>query len=423
MNIVCVKCSAGVAYELASLTDQTVVVCSGCGAGLRVAFQVFDVPAASSPPRSASSPAQGRILVAVEGEATREMIRELLSGAGFEVLEAASGREVVAQVNQEQPSLVLVDVNLSGMMGHQVCEVIRSLPTCISVKIILVAAIHNKARYRREPGNLFGADDFIERHQIESDLVDKVLKLCQASPPKPALMGPLSSSSRDVGAVSLARGAQVSAAAPGQGAPATNLAGPAPQVEGKTAGLPAPAHHPVTAAAVPAAAKVVSPGVAPSPAGSPARPMATAVNQAGPFAGPAAPTADGVPFQAPSAAPDHSKPPIAAIPQPGTDAASPTSMSTGPVSKPSDPGREAALRLARIIISDIALYNTKKVDESVLKGTFFDVMSHEIGEGRRLYEERRPPDLPRTVDLFQQTLDQFVATRKELLQRNSQAAA
>jgi hypothetical protein len=98
-------------------------------------------------------------------------------------------------------------------------------------------------------------------------------------------------------------------------------------------------------------------------------------------------------------------------------------MSTGPVSKPSDPGREAALRLARIIISDIALYNTKKVDESVLQGTFFDVMSHEIGEGRRLYEERRPPDLPRTVDLFQQTLDQFVATRKQLLQRNNQAAA
>jgi CheY-like chemotaxis protein len=424
MNIVCVKCGAGVAYELASLTDQTVVVCSGCGAGLRVAFQVFDVPAASSPPRSASSPAQGRILVAVEGEATREMIRELLSGAGFEVIEAASGREVVAQVNQEQPALVLVDVNLSGMMGHEVCEVIRRLPMSISVKIILVAAIHNKARYRREPGNLFGADDFIERHQIEGDLVDKVLKLCQSSPPQLASMGPLSSSSRDAGAVSLGRGEQVSAAAPGQGAPATNVAGgPAPQAEGATAGLPAPAHHPVTAAAVPAAAKRAPPGVAPSPAGSPARSRATAENQAGPVAGAAAPIGGAVPVQAPPAAPDHSKPPIAAIPQPGTDAAPPTSMSTGPVSKPSDPGREAALRLARIIISDIALYNTKKVDESVLQGTFFDVMRHEIGEGRRLYEERRPPDLPRTVDLFQQTLDQFVATRKQLLQRNNQAAA
>lgn len=339
MNIVCVKCGAGVAYELASLTDQTVVVCSGCGAGLRVAFQVFDVPAASSPPRRASSPAQGRILVAVEGEATREMIRELLSGAGFDVIEAASGREVVAQVNEEQPSLVLVDVNLPDMIGHQVCEVIRSLPTCGFVKIILVAAIHNKARYRREPGNLFGADDFIERHQIEGHLVDKVLKLCQSSPPQPA-----------------------------------------------------PAHRPVTATA-------------------------------GPAAGLAAQTGGGVPSQAPPAAPDHSKPPIAAIPQPGTDAAPPTSMSTGPVSKPSDPGREAALRLARIIISDIALYNVKRVDESVLQGTFFDVMSHEIGEGRRLYEERRPPDLSRTVDLFQQTLDQFVTTRKQLLQRNNQAAA
>jgi hypothetical protein len=69
------------------------------------------------------------------------------------------------------------------------------------------------------------------------------------------------------------------------------------------------------------------------------------------------------------------------------------------------------------------LYNAKKVDEGILKGTFFDLLRTEIDEGRRLYEERRDPSLQGAVDLFQQTLEQFVATRRELLNRSRPAAA
>ncbi len=333
MNIVCVKCGTGVAYGLASLADQAVVVCSGCGVGLRVALQPFTVPATTSAPSSAGSVGQGRVLVAVEGEATREVIRDLLSGAGYTVIEVSTGREAVEQVNRQQPMLAVVDVGLTDMVGHQVCEAIRGGSTGDAIKIILVAAIHNKARYRRQPGNLFGADDFIERHQIEGELVGKVTSLCRP------------------------------------GAPAARSAPPA-----------APA---------------------PEPAGPPpVREVRTPVA----FIAPPSPAAARPPDPAPKAA---------AQPQPVT----------APVAKAADPGQEAALRLARIIVSDIALYNAKKVDEGVLSGAFFEVLRPEIEEGRRLYEERKSSDLPRDVDYFQQTLEQFVATRKQLLQRNNAAAA
>lgn len=327
MNIVCVKCGTGVAYELASLADQAVVVCSGCGVGLRVVLQSFTVPATASAPSSAGSAGQGRVLVAVEGEATREAIRDLLSGAGYAVIEVSTGREAVEQVNRQQPMLAVVDVGLTDMVGHQVCEAIRGGSMGAAIKIILVAAIHNKARYRRQPGNLFGADDFIERHQIEGELVGKVTSLCRPGAPAAA--------------------------------PAPEPAGPPPVREVRT--------------------PVVS--IAP------------------PF-----PTAVRPPDPAPKAA------------------AQPLSVAA-PVAKAANPGQEAALRLARIIVSDIALYNAKKVDEGVLGGAFFEVLRAEIEEGRRLYEERKSSDLPRDVDYFQQTLEQFVATRKQLLQRNNAAAA
>ena len=52
---------------------------------------------------------------------------------------------------------------------------------------------------------------------------------------------------------------------------------------------------------------------------------------------------------------------------------------------------EKARRLARIIVSDIALYNQDKVEEGVAAGTFFEVLAPEVAEGRRLFEERIAP--------------------------------
>ena len=51
---------------------------------------------------------------------------------------------------------------------------------------------------------------------------------------------------------------------------------------------------------------------------------------------------------------------------------------------------EKARRLARNIVSDIALYNQSKVEEGVQDGTFFELLAKEIGEGRRLFKERFP---------------------------------
>jgi CheY-like chemotaxis protein len=49
---------------------------------------------------------------------------------------------------------------------------------------------------------------------------------------------------------------------------------------------------------------------------------------------------------------------------------------------------EEAKRFARIIISDIALYNAEKVDEGIQNGTFFDLLKDDIREGRELYHHR-----------------------------------
>jgi CheY-like chemotaxis protein len=53
---------------------------------------------------------------------------------------------------------------------------------------------------------------------------------------------------------------------------------------------------------------------------------------------------------------------------------------------------ERARRLARIIVSDIALYNQEKVDEGIRRGNWAEQLADEIQEARKLFRERFPDE-------------------------------
>lgn len=54
---------------------------------------------------------------------------------------------------------------------------------------------------------------------------------------------------------------------------------------------------------------------------------------------------------------------------------------------------DQARRLARAILSDIALYNQEKVAEGIRNDTIFDLLSDELEEGRRHFVSRVAPEL------------------------------
>ncbi len=54
---------------------------------------------------------------------------------------------------------------------------------------------------------------------------------------------------------------------------------------------------------------------------------------------------------------------------------------------------DAAARLARTIVSDIALYNKEKVLVGIKKDNIFEILREEIAEGEKYYTERVDPEL------------------------------
>jgi len=74
---------------------------------------------------------------------------------------------------------------------------------------------------------------------------------------------------------------------------------------------------------------------------------------------------------------------------------------------------ERARRFARLIVSDIALYNQDIVDEGLKKGTFFELLQDDITEGRSLYDNRVPETIRVTKDYYQEAFDDFIAAKKK----------
>ncbi len=61
---------------------------------------------------------------------------------------------------------------------------------------------------------------------------------------------------------------------------------------------------------------------------------------------------------------------------------------------------EVARRIARAVVSDIALYNAKKVEEGIGKDTLFDLLREEIEEGRNYYMSRIDPEIARSTNFY-----------------------
>jgi hypothetical protein len=77
---------------------------------------------------------------------------------------------------------------------------------------------------------------------------------------------------------------------------------------------------------------------------------------------------------------------------------------------------EKARRLARIIVSDIALYNQELVEEGIRTGQFYELLKREIAEGRRLFAERVGSEISRSEDFLQTAFAALIERRRKELQ-------
>jgi len=112
-----------------------------------------------------------RILVAEDDDDIRDLLVFKLSAAGHELTAVADGPSALV-VAEDPLDLVLLDVNMPGMSGYDVCRTLRSRSATSTVPILLLTAKGQEADVQR--GFDAGADDYIVKPFSPRELLSRV---------------------------------------------------------------------------------------------------------------------------------------------------------------------------------------------------------------------------------------------------------
>jgi signal transduction histidine kinase/CheY-like chemotaxis protein len=86
------------------------------------------------------------VLVVDDNEIQRDLVRDLLTPLGFDVLAASTGRECLALAEQHRPNLVLLDIAMPEMDGWQVAQRLRRLARSRAAIVMLSANAVDESR-------------------------------------------------------------------------------------------------------------------------------------------------------------------------------------------------------------------------------------------------------------------------------------
>jgi two-component system cell cycle response regulator DivK len=114
------------------------------------------------------------ILVVEDQEDNRRILRDLLTSADYELIEAVNGEEALAAMAKDRPDLILMDIQLPVMDGYEATRRIKADPASAAIPIIAVTsyALSGDEAKARDAG----CDDFVPKPYSPRQLLAKIRK-------------------------------------------------------------------------------------------------------------------------------------------------------------------------------------------------------------------------------------------------------
>ena len=100
-----------------------------------------------------------KILFVDDDENIKATTSFILESWGLDVLTAANGQEALSLIRNEDPDLVLLDINMPGIKGYDICKLAKSDPKTRKIPIILMTGLGKTKEV--DQGYSCGADDYM----------------------------------------------------------------------------------------------------------------------------------------------------------------------------------------------------------------------------------------------------------------------
>lgn len=115
---------------------------------------------------------KGKILIVDDSEISRLLMCTVLSDAGYDVIPVGNGEDALAELENNNADLILLDINMPGMNGFTLCNIIKSTQKFSGIPVIFITGTKEKDLTLK--GFQCGAVDFLTKPFEPEELLARV---------------------------------------------------------------------------------------------------------------------------------------------------------------------------------------------------------------------------------------------------------
>ncbi len=117
-----------------------------------------------------------KVLVVDDEPDIVRVIVKILESRKHEVATAADGPEALERIQENQPDVVILDLNLPKMDGFEVCRRIKDNSATMHIPVVMMTAAYVSVQ-DAERGTKLGADEYVTKPFLREVLIHNVERL------------------------------------------------------------------------------------------------------------------------------------------------------------------------------------------------------------------------------------------------------
>lgn len=110
-----------------------------------------------------------KVLVVDDASVDLKNLERIVADAGAVVITASSGNEALSKARDNQPQLILMDVNMPGLDGFSTARQLAADPSTKNIPVVFVTSKNQKAD--RVFAQMLGAKGFVTKPYAAADIL------------------------------------------------------------------------------------------------------------------------------------------------------------------------------------------------------------------------------------------------------------
>jgi DNA-binding response OmpR family regulator len=119
-----------------------------------------------------------KILIVEDNIVILTMQKQIFEMEGYDIVTAQEGMDALKKIHQEHPDVVLLDVNIPGMNGFELCRQIKEDPDLQTIIVVMISAVYYSDEDAKK-GMAMGADAYFTKPYENEALQSKIKELIE----------------------------------------------------------------------------------------------------------------------------------------------------------------------------------------------------------------------------------------------------